>query len=36
MLLHGHPDNPNDGVAYGAVLFVMDVFISWNGPATNL
>jgi predicted MFS family arabinose efflux permease len=36
VLLRGLPDNPSAGVAYAAVLFVMGVFISWNGPATNL
>ncbi|KAL6655916.1 hypothetical protein ACP70R_006742 [Stipagrostis hirtigluma subsp. patula] len=35
VLLRGLPDEPSNGVAYGAVLFVMGVFISWNGPATN-
>ncbi|KAL6846062.1 hypothetical protein ACP4OV_023510 [Aristida adscensionis] len=35
VLLRGLPDDPSAGVAYGAVLFVMGVFISWNGPATN-
>ncbi|KAK3133199.1 hypothetical protein QOZ80_6AG0533640 [Eleusine coracana subsp. coracana] len=35
VLLRGLPDNPTAGVAYGVVLFVMGVFISWNGPATN-
>ncbi|CAN6204308.1 unnamed protein product [Urochloa humidicola] len=36
VLLLGLPDDPSAGVAYGLVLFVMGVFISWNGPATNL
>ncbi|CAN6217461.1 unnamed protein product [Urochloa humidicola] len=35
VLLRGLPDDPSAGVAYGAVLFVMGMFISWNGPATN-
>ncbi|TVU09339.1 hypothetical protein EJB05_42808, partial [Eragrostis curvula] len=35
VLLRGLPDSPTAGVAYGVVLFVMGVFISWNGPATN-
>jgi len=36
VLLLGLPEDPSAGVAYGVVLFVMGVFISWNGPATNL
>ncbi|CAN6174130.1 unnamed protein product [Urochloa humidicola] len=36
VLLLGLPEDPSKGVAYGLVLFVMGVFISWNGPATNL
>jgi len=36
VLLLGLPADPSAGVAYGVVLFVMGVFISWNGPATNL
>ncbi|KAL6846663.1 hypothetical protein ACP4OV_024111 [Aristida adscensionis] len=36
VLLLGLPDDPSSGVAHGVVLFVMGVFISWNGPATNL
>ncbi|KAL6655682.1 hypothetical protein ACP70R_006508 [Stipagrostis hirtigluma subsp. patula] len=36
VLLLGLPDDPTTGVAHGVVLFVMGVFISWNGPATNL
>jgi hypothetical protein len=36
VLLRGLPDDPSTGVAYAAVLFVMGMFISWNGPATNL
>ncbi|KAM0837814.1 hypothetical protein ACQ4PT_061393 [Festuca glaucescens] len=36
VLLLGLPDDPSTGVIYGVVLFVMGVFISWNGPATNL
>jgi hypothetical protein len=36
VLLRRLPDNPSAGVAYAGVLFVMVVFISWNGPATNL
>nr|CAB3456930.1 unnamed protein product [Digitaria exilis] len=35
VLLRGLPADPSTGVAYGAVLFVMGMFISWNGPATN-
>ncbi|CAN6204305.1 unnamed protein product [Urochloa humidicola] len=35
VLLRGLPDDPSTGVAYGTVLFVMGLFISWNGPATN-
>ncbi|CAL5088610.1 unnamed protein product [Urochloa decumbens] len=35
VLLRGLPDDPSTGIAYGAVLFVMGMFISWNGPATN-
>ncbi|CAN6166777.1 unnamed protein product [Urochloa humidicola] len=35
VLLRGLPDDPNAGVAYAAILFVMGMFISWNGPATN-
>ncbi|GJM98951.1 hypothetical protein PR202_ga16004 [Eleusine coracana subsp. coracana] len=35
VLLRGLPDSPTARVAYGVVLFVMGVFISWNGPATN-
>ncbi|RCV11479.1 hypothetical protein SETIT_2G189000v2 [Setaria italica] len=34
-MLRGLPDDPSTGVAYGAVPFVMGMFISWNGPATN-
>jgi hypothetical protein len=36
VLLRGLPEDPSAGIAYGVVLFVMGVFISWNGPATNL
>ncbi|CAL5074583.1 unnamed protein product [Urochloa decumbens] len=36
VLLLGLPEDSSAGVAYGFVLFVMGVFISWNGPATNL
>jgi len=36
VLLLGLPDDPPKGVSYGAVLFIMGVFMSWNGPATNL
>lgn len=36
VLLLGLPDDPSKGFAYGIVLFIMGVFISWNGPATNL
>ncbi|KAF0913184.1 hypothetical protein E2562_020350 [Oryza meyeriana var. granulata] len=36
VLLLGLPDDPSKGIAYGIVLFIMGVFISWNGPATNL
>ncbi|PNT64471.1 uncharacterized protein LOC106866904 [Brachypodium distachyon] len=35
VLLLGLPDDPTTGVLHGVVLFVMGVFISWNGPATN-
>ncbi|EER98817.1 hypothetical protein BDA96_02G196700 [Sorghum bicolor] len=35
VLLLGLPDDPPKGVSYGAVLFIMGVFMSWNGPATN-
>lgn len=35
VLLLGLPDDPSKGVSYGAVLFIMGVFMSWNGPATN-
>ncbi|KAL6846662.1 hypothetical protein ACP4OV_024110 [Aristida adscensionis] len=35
VLLLGLPDDPSAGAAYGVVLFIMGVFISWNGPATN-
>uniref|UniRef100_A0A0E0M0J2 Major facilitator superfamily (MFS) profile domain-containing protein n=1 Tax=Oryza punctata TaxID=4537 RepID=A0A0E0M0J2_ORYPU len=35
VLLLGLPDDPSKGFAYGIVLFIMGVFISWNGPATN-
>ncbi|TVU09353.1 hypothetical protein EJB05_42823, partial [Eragrostis curvula] len=35
VLLLGLPDDPSKGAVYGVVLFVMGVFISWNGPATN-
>ncbi|XP_037441131.1 uncharacterized protein LOC119309199 [Triticum dicoccoides] len=35
VLLRGLPDDPSTGVIHGVVLFVMGVFISWNGPATN-
>lgn len=37
VLLLGLPDNPStsSGVAHGLVLFVMGLFISWNGAATN-
>ncbi|KAF8688731.1 hypothetical protein HU200_042208 [Digitaria exilis] len=35
VLLRGLPADPSTGVTYGAVLFVMGMFISWNGPATN-
>ncbi|EAZ44503.1 hypothetical protein OsJ_29120 [Oryza sativa Japonica Group] len=36
VLLLGLPDDPSKGIAYGIVLFIMGLFISWNGPATNL
>jgi len=36
VLLRGLPADPSTGAAYGAVLLVMGMFISWNGPATNL
>jgi MFS family permease len=36
VLLLGLPDDPSTGIVHGVVLFVMGVFISWNGPATNL
>lgn len=36
VLLLGLPDDPSTAIAHGAVLFIMGVFISWNGPATNL
>lgn len=36
VLLLGLPDDPTSGDLHGVVLFVMGVFISWNGPATNL
>ena len=36
VLLRGLPADLSTGAAYGAVLFVMGMFISWNGPATNL
>uniref|UniRef100_A0A0E0ERK1 Major facilitator superfamily (MFS) profile domain-containing protein n=1 Tax=Oryza meridionalis TaxID=40149 RepID=A0A0E0ERK1_9ORYZ len=36
VLLLGLPDDPSKGIAYGIVLFIMGVFISWNGPATNM
>jgi MFS family permease len=36
VLLLGLPDDPSKGAIYAVVLFVMGVFISWNGPATNL
>lgn len=36
VLLLGLPDDPSTGIAHGVVLFIMGVFISWNGPATNL
>uniref|UniRef100_A0A0E0M0J3 Major facilitator superfamily (MFS) profile domain-containing protein n=1 Tax=Oryza punctata TaxID=4537 RepID=A0A0E0M0J3_ORYPU len=35
VLLLGLPDDPSKGIAYGIVLFIMGVFISWNHPATN-
>ncbi|KAL6655681.1 hypothetical protein ACP70R_006507 [Stipagrostis hirtigluma subsp. patula] len=35
VLLLGLPADPSTGVAYGVVLLIMGVFISWNGPATN-
>uniref|UniRef100_A0A804QBZ7 Major facilitator superfamily (MFS) profile domain-containing protein n=1 Tax=Zea mays TaxID=4577 RepID=A0A804QBZ7_MAIZE len=35
VLLLGLPDDPSKDVSYGAVLFIMGVFMSWNGPATN-
>uniref|UniRef100_A0ACD5XKV3 Uncharacterized protein n=1 Tax=Avena sativa TaxID=4498 RepID=A0ACD5XKV3_AVESA len=35
VLLLGLPDDPSTGVVHGVVFFVMGVFISWNGPATN-
>ncbi|KQJ90039.1 uncharacterized protein LOC100830548 isoform X2 [Brachypodium distachyon] len=35
VLLLGLPDDPTSGDLHGVVLFVMGVFISWNGPATN-
>uniref|UniRef100_A0A0D9XD38 Major facilitator superfamily (MFS) profile domain-containing protein n=1 Tax=Leersia perrieri TaxID=77586 RepID=A0A0D9XD38_9ORYZ len=36
VLLLGLPDDPSKGIAYGIVLFIMGLFISWNGPATNM
>ncbi|KAF0913183.1 hypothetical protein E2562_020349 [Oryza meyeriana var. granulata] len=35
VLLLGLPADPSKGISYGIVLFIMGVFISWNGPATN-
>ncbi|CAM0951174.1 unnamed protein product [Alopecurus aequalis] len=35
VLLLGLPDDPSTGIVHGVVLFIMGVFISWNGPATN-